>query len=139
MPDAIPCSPNEELDGLVYFPRLCDKVRLFAAGELRDDFHENLGHGMDLWTCQFLGVSYDDLANVIRNGASNADALAWARTHGLTRPPHEAAWWRSFMTARGFRDDMAPRLALRKHEAGFDERDDIQTFFDFIDADEGRL
>jgi hypothetical protein len=34
---------------------------------------------------------------------------------------------------------MAPRLALRKHEAGLDSRDDIQTFFDFIDADEGRL
>lgn len=135
----VPCSPRLELDGIVYFPRLCDKVRLMAAGQLDPAYHDNLGTGMDLWTCQMLGVDYPQLADTIRAGASDAEALAWARTHGTQRPAHELAWWRSFMVARGFRDDMAPRLAQRKHEAGFDSRHDIQTFFDFIDADEGRL
>ena len=139
MSNALPCSPAEEIDGLPYFPRLCAKVRLFADGTLRDDLHANLGTGMDLWTCQFFGVNYEDLAAVIRAGASDADALAWATTNGTPRAPHEFAWWRAFMKTRGFRDDMAPRLAQRKQEAGFQSRDDIQTFFDFIDADEGRI
>src|SRR5690606_30117729 len=135
---SIPCSPRLETDGIIYFPRLCDKVRLQAAGSLHPDYHGNLGKGMDLWTCQFLGVAYDDLAGVIRDGASDGEALAWARGTGTGRPDHEAAWWRAYMTTRGFRDDLAERLSQRKAESGFAHRDDIQTFMDYIDADEGR-
>ncbi len=42
------------------------------------------------------------------------------------------------MAKRGFRDDMTERLIWRKEEAGAADRDDIQTFFDYIDFDEGR-
>ena len=133
-----PCSPKLETDGVLYFPRLCDKIRLHAAGELHPDYHANLGSGMDLWTCQFLGVDYAALSEVVRNGASDAEALAWARSHGTTRPAYEAAWWRAYMTTRGFRDDLSIRLGERKVESGFADRFDIQTFMDYIDADERR-
>ena len=133
-----PCSPKLETDGVIYFPRLCDKIRLQAAGELHPDYHANLGSGMDLWTCQFLGVDYEELAGIVRGGASDADALAWARRHGKPRTDSEAAWWRAYMTTRGFRDDLAARLNQRKLESGFTDRFDIQTFMDYIDADEGR-
>ena len=43
------------------------------------------------------------------------------------------------MSTRGFRDDLAERLAQRKEESGFGHRDDILTFMDYIDADEGRM
>jgi hypothetical protein len=33
---------------------------------------------------------------------------------------------------------MAERLDFRKKEAGWGSRDEIETFFDYIDADEGR-
>ena len=65
-PQQAPRSPRDEVDGIVYFPRLCDKVRLHAAGTLSPDYHANLGSGMDLWTCQFLGVNYAPLADQIR-------------------------------------------------------------------------
>lgn len=134
-----PRSPRDELDGLVYFPRLCDKVRLYAAGKLDPQYHANLGAGMDLWMCQFLGVFYSDLAAVIREGKSDDEALAWARANGVRREAPELAWWSAFMRTRGFRDDLAERLRQRKDESGFGERDDILTFMDYIDADEGRL
>ena len=35
--------------------------------------------------------------------------------------------------------DLRARLAQRKEEAGMGDREDIQCFVDFIDADEGRL
>ena len=35
--------------------------------------------------------------------------------------------------------ELRQRLAERKAEAGMADRDDIQCFVDFIDADEGRL
>jgi gluconokinase len=138
MNGTIPCSPKIEIDGLVYFPRLCEKIRLHAAGKLWDELHGNLGSGMDLWTCQFLGVDYDALAEQVRNGASDHEALAWARKQGISRPDHELAWWNAYIRTRGFRDDLAERLAQRIKESGFGHRDDILTFMDYIDADEGR-
>jgi hypothetical protein len=134
-----PRSPRDEIEGLPYFPRLCHKVRLHAAGKLHPQYHSNLGSGMDLWTCQFLGVDYAALAEEVRGGAGDEEALAWARSRGRTRADCEIAWWKSFIRTRGFRDDLAERLVLRKAESGFQDRADIQTFFDYIDADEGRM
>jgi hypothetical protein len=139
MSNQYPCSPKLEIDGLIYFPRLCDKIRLHSEGKLDEDYHANLGGGMDLWICQFLGVDYPELANLIKEGASDADALSWARENGLKRPDYELAWWNAYMRTRGFRDDLSERLASRIQESGFGERNDILTFMDYIDADEGRL
>lgn len=134
-----PRSPKDEIDGLLYFPRLCEKVRLHAAGELDEAYHANLGAGMDLWTCEFLGVLYEELAEQVRAGATDEQALQWAKRHGKRRPQCEVEWWKAYMRGRGFRDDFADRLVERKKEAGLEGRDDILTFMDFIDADEGRM
>jgi gluconokinase len=42
------------------------------------------------------------------------------------------------MTRRGWRDDIIDILLRRKKESGFENRPEIQTMFDYIDADEGR-
>jgi len=135
----VPRSPRDEIDGVIYFPRLCHKARLHAAGKLDPQYHANVGSGMDLWTCQFLGVEYPALAAQIHSGKSDAEALAWARENGCARSAPEFAWWSSFMRTRGFRDDLAAKLVQRKAESGFQDRPDILTFMDYIDADEGRL
>ena len=44
-----------------------------------------------------------------------------------------------FMTKVGWRDDNSEKLVERKRSGGFSDRDDIQTNFDFHDADEGRI
>ena len=133
-----PCSPKDEIDGLPYFRRMCDKIRLFAAGQLPEDLQANLGIAMDLWTCQYLGVSYDDLKEAVLAGKDDAQALAWARETGTTRPDHERDWWVAFMKTVGFRDRLAERLNDRIAESGLTDRTDIVTMFDYIDADEGR-
>ena len=134
----VPRSARDELEGLIYFPRLCDKVRKMHAGTLHHDFHANLGKAMDLWTCQFLGVDYNDLKAQIIAGATDENALTWARDHGVTRPEFELAWFNSYVRNLGFRDFMSERLAERKKEDPRTDRDDIITFLDYIDVDEGR-
>ena len=134
----MPCSAQDELDGIVYFPRMCDKIRKHFRGTLHPDFHTNLGLGMDLWTCQFLGVDYHDLKAQVVAGASDESALAWARENGITRPDFEKAWFTAYIKTRGFRDDMSARLAERKKEDPQTDRDDILTFMDYIEVDEGR-
>ena len=46
--------------------------------------------------------------------------------------------WNAFIEKRGWRDEASAELAAEKKAHGFGERDDIQTFLDFHDADEGR-
>ena len=133
-----PCSPSVELDGIPYFPRMCEKIRLHSEEKLSPDLHANLGIGMDLWTCQFLGVEYDALRKKILSGATDTEALDWARETGVTRPDYEKTWWIAFMKTVGFRDRLSEKLEERKAESGLADRDDILTMFDYIDADEGR-
>ena len=132
-----PISPSEEIDGMLYFPRLCNKIRLHQAGDLHEDFHENLGKGMDLWTCQFLEIDYSGLDKIVRDGGSDDLALAWARENGKKPTDLELSWWNSYMRNRGFRDDLSAKLQFRIKEGGFEDLG-IQTFFDYLDADVGR-
>ena len=93
---------------------------------------------MDLWTCQFLGVDYNDLKAQVIAGATDEDALNWARENGVTRPDYEKAWFLAYMKTRGFRDDLSKRLAERKKDDPRTDRDDILSFMDYIEIDEGR-
>lgn len=131
-------SPREEVEGLVYFGRMVDKLRLEQAGKLPADYHENLGKGFDAACCEFLGVPYETLRNRVQQGGSDRDLLDWCQSQGRKRDAKERAVWNDFLSKRGWKDDLSDRLIFRKKEAGWENRDEIQTFFDYIDADEGR-
>jgi len=134
-----PCSPNEETGGLVYFPRMCEKIRLMAESRLHPDLHDNLGKGMDLWTCEFLEVDYQDFAKrVLEDKLDNEAALNWARENGKHHTDLVAGWWNCWMKTVGFRDKLAEVLERRIAESGLTDRTDLITMFDYIDADEGR-
>ena len=133
-----PRSPLDVVGGMPYFARMCDKIRLQAKGELHADYISNLGGGFDKWTCEYLRVDYKDLVGKVLNGMDDEEVLKWAVSLGGERTTAERDWWLSYMRNRGYKDDLSERLALRKQELGIADRDDIVTFFGFIDADEGR-
>ena len=60
---AYPKSPKEMTGGMMYFPRILDKIRLHARGELGEDYHANLGktRAADGACVNFLRVKYADL------------------------------------------------------------------------------
>jgi len=134
-----PCSPNDEVSGYVYFARLCSKIRLSQSGKLDPEFNPNMGKGMDLWSCQLLHVDYDALRDVVLAGATDQQALEWCWQNGHKPSDHELDWWNSYMRNRCYRDDLSDLLARRKQESSWQDRDDIQTMFDYLDADDGRL
>jgi len=133
-----PRSSKDEIDGIPYFPRMCDKIRLFDKGALTEDYHKNLGKALDLWTCQLLEVEYEDLKKVVIGGASDQEALDWAYENGRKPVSPLKDWWCSYARNCGFRDGLSEKLEERKVEAGFGGREDICSFFDFMDAEEGR-
>ena len=134
-----PRSSKDEIDDLPYFLRMCHKIRLHAAGELHQDYHKNLGKALDLYTCQLLKIEYTDLVDFItKQIADDRSALDWAYKNGAKPESLQKDWWCSFARNLGFRDGLSEGLAERKQTAGLAHRDDICSFFDFMDAEEGR-
>jgi hypothetical protein len=60
-------------------------------------------------------------------------------TNGRRPDPDDLEMWNDFMTKRGWNDEVTERLKFRLAEAGVPHRTDIQTMFDYIDFDEGRI
>ena len=131
-------SPHDKVGGIVYFGRMVDKVRLHAKGTLPADYTANLGEAFDKMCVQFLKVAYPDLVGQVKTGASDEAALEWCFSHGRRPTDDEIFVWSEFIRKRGWNDAGSERLKQRKAESGFESRDEIQTFFDYIDADEGR-
>jgi len=131
-------SPSEKIGGLFYFGRMLDKIRLNAKGELPSDYHANLGTGFDERCVKFLRVDYDRLVERVNQGGTDEEILDWCFTVGRNPTEDDIYVWNEFMRKRGWNDEVSEMVVRRKAEAGMSERSDIQTSFQFIDADEGR-
>jgi len=132
-------SPSEKVAGLFYFARMLDKIRLHAMGELPADYHANLGKGFDEKCVTFLRVDYDQLVRRMKEGGTDEEILEWCFTSGRQPSEEDIYVWNEFMRKRGWNDEVSEIVERRKAEAGMNDRSDIQTSFQFIDADEGRL
>ena len=131
-------SPHVKCGGICYFARMLDKIRLNVAAELPVDYQANLGGGFDARCTSFLWIEYAPLVERVKQGGTDDEILAWAFEQGRTPGAEEIEIWNDFMRKRGWNDESSERLATRKRESSIPDRDDIQTFFDYIDIDEGR-
>lgn len=134
-----PKSPQETVRGIVYFGRMVEKIRLMDAGQLHPDLHANLGKGFDERCANFLGISYPALRGQVAAGLSDEALLDWCFAQGRHPSEEDIEIWNDFMRKRGWNDDVTEILVRRKKESGFEDRAEIQTMFQYIDADEGRL
>lgn len=134
----VPRSAHDLSGGIVYFARMIDKIRLKAAGNLPPDYHKNLGSGFDGRCVRFLGVEYGALCERVSKGGTDTDLLKWCLEHGRRPSDEEILIWNAFMVKRGWRDEASESLEDYKAASGLKDRKDLQTFFDFFDADEGR-
>ena len=102
----------------------------------------NLGDQVPTWfdgnCCRFLHLEYARIVGRVRLGHSDEQILQWAYETGKRPTQEEIMVWNSFMAKRGWRDQATASLNRWKAELGFRDRNDIQTFFDLYDADEGR-
>ncbi len=117
---------------------MLDKIRSHAKGELHPDYHANLGKGFDEKCVSFLRINYDQLVERVKQGDSDEEILQWCFSVGRKPSEDDICVWNEFMRKRGWNDEVSGILERRKREAGMSDRSDIQTAFQFIDADEGR-
>ncbi|MBC7979920.1 MAG: DUF5069 domain-containing protein [Armatimonadetes bacterium] len=134
-------SPYDQVGGIVYFGRMLDKIRLNAEGKLPEEWAALAGHGnkggFDMRCCSFLHVDYADVVAEALENERDEEVLAWAFEKGRKPSEEEIEIWNAFMTKRGWRDVSSQRVKERLVEIGL-EPDTVQTFFDYIDLDEGR-
>ena len=133
-------SSYDEVDGIVHFGRMIDKIRLHAAGNLPEEYQPYLGgtnpYAFDGRCCRLLNIDYDALAAEARQGGSDEQLLEWACAQGRKPSEFEIEVWNGFMQKRGWRDKASRSLAQEVKESGITERG-VATFFDLHDAEEG--
>ncbi len=136
-----PKSCKEMTRGMMYFPRMLDKIRLHARGELHEDYHKNLGavHAADGVCCNFLRVNYVDLRERVLQGGTDEEILEWCFERGRRLNEGDLFVWNGFASKLGWRDSATPILEEAKKRHGIADRDDIVTIPDLIDFDEGRF
>ena len=136
-------SPSDQIQGLVYFGRMLDKIRLAAAGKLPGAWQAPRGSAakgsFDARCCEFLHLDYPALeAEVLKSEKSDEELLAWAYAHGRQPSETEIEVWNAYMQKRGWRDAITQRVNARLAEIGLPPGT-VLTMFEFIDLDEGRL
>ncbi len=134
-------SPSAQVNGLVYFGRMLDKIRIAAAGQLPEGWRAARGTEMkgsfDSRCCSFLHITYAKLEQETLRGGSDEELLGWAFAQGRRPTEEEIEVWNAFMSKRGWRDAGTQRLNERLAEIGL-PAGTVETMFEFIDLDEGR-
>ena len=136
-----PVSDRVETKGLVYFARMLDKIRLKARGELPLDYFVGVDDDptmFDARCTRFLGVDYNELVDRTLKGGSDEEILEWCFKRGRKPSEEEIKIWNAFLLKRGWRDEASADLKAAKKREGLEDRDNIRTWVDLHDVEEGR-
>jgi Domain of unknown function (DUF5069) len=133
-----PLSAYQETLGMLYFARMLDKIRLHAAGNLRQDFCDNLGSGFDGRCVNYLRVDYADLVDRVLSGGTDEEILQWCYQTGRELSEGDLFIWNQYLKKVGWNDGTTEILIRRKKESGLEGRDEIQTMLEYFEYDEGR-
>jgi Domain of unknown function (DUF5069) len=126
---------------MMYFPRMLDKIRLHARGELAEDYHPNLGKtvAVDGACCNFLRVTYPALRDRVLAGGTDEEILDWCFENGRLLNEGDLTVWNAFISKLGWKDFATPVLERLKQKHGIADRTDITTVAELIEFDEDRL
>jgi hypothetical protein len=135
-----PRSPRETMCGWMHLPRFIDKIRLHAAGKLHPDYQGNFCKGFDGLWLETAGVDAAQFMEVVKGTITDGQVCDWVRQNVKKAEPVKVAHQERMLNYPKKDDpEMQARLKMRKEQAGLTHRGDVQTFVDFIDADEKRI
>ena len=132
-----PRSPYERLGGYVHLPRLIDKARLHRQGLLEGYNYKTVG--FDKHLLAFLKLDPDDFEEAANRLESDDEILSGSKRTARTIRRTQIEQWNEAMISR--HPDTAVKRARFLHflkESGGEGREDIRTYFDLIEFDEGR-
>ena len=135
-------SPRESLGGYILLPRLIDKVRLHASGQLPHDYTANLlgdEYTLDGRFLAFTGLKAEALRHVIVSSRTDEEVLAWVEVHARPATRQKQRVWAQQIDR--YRPDAALVDYRRRMYTDLAARIDVSSLsvLDLIDLDEGRM
>jgi Domain of unknown function (DUF5069) len=116
--EQLPRSPYDMVGGVIYFPRMLDKIRLHARGALPETYHNNLGREFEDHCLTFLHIEYGELRERVLAGGSDEEILEWCFTNGRRPNAGEIQIFNGFMQKAGWRDHSSERLGSLLQASG---------------------
>lgn len=103
-----PRPPQDQLDGIAFFPRTIDKARASLPGGNKGAY--NVTPGISEAFLKHFGLEADPFIEAVKNAATENDVVVWFRAQ--TDAAKKAAWNDALM-ARVVNDDNRERISQR--------------------------
>lgn len=124
--------------GLLHLPRFIAKIRKHLAGALPKSYQRNFTKGFDGFLCLHLGIEPEEIIELVKKHGDDDVALNAALQEIFPEDLNLPKWNRRLVQA-GMSEAGREALADVKRVMGLEDRDDLISFADMIDKDEGRL
>jgi hypothetical protein len=124
--------------GLLHLPRFIAKIRKDLKGELPASYQKNYCRGFDRFLCAHLGIDPAQVVEIVK-AAGDDDAEVDACLLKILPDDRRAAKWNRELVQKGMSELGRETLQKAKDNMGAGDREDIISFADVIDLDEGRI
>ena len=124
-------------NGLMHLPRFIAKIRIHLSEGLPKSYRRNFTRGFDGFLCLHLGVEPQRVIDAVANSIS--DHSLYIALEKLFPKDLKVAIWNRKLVQMGMSEMGQETLHQAKRNMGIQDRDDIISFCDIIEIDEGRL
>jgi hypothetical protein len=129
-----PRSVHEKMHGIVQLARTTDKAKALAHGNIGEYEYDS---PMDQAVLNFLGIDRVKYLEAVRAAKSDEEIKSYVAPYVHKKTPQELeSWNHMWVTTAPVGESLRFMTELRKKLAP--ERDDITTWADVLDLDEGR-
>jgi hypothetical protein len=137
---APPRSPFEMLNGYVFLPRLIDKARAHL-GETLGSYTFGKPGSLDAFFFTQHGLSPEEFAKAVRAAGSDQEIVTWFSMRTKIKTPNAIKEYnRKFASLAPSSAESVKAFMVRvKQVVPPEHADRIKTWFQLLDADEGRL
>ncbi len=124
--------------GLLHLPRFIAKIRKHLKGELPESYQRNFCRGFDRFLCLHLGVDPEQVVDAVRQCGEDEEKLDGMLLNMFPEDCRVAKWNRE-LVQKGMSEMGRQALQEAKESLQAGDRDDILSFADILDLDEGRI
>ena len=123
--------------GLLHLPRFLAKIRKHLQGELPASYQRNFTKGFDGFLCLHLGIDPQVVIACVSESSSESELND--RLMNLFPGDIKAHVWNRKVVQMGMSDMALEKLEEIKGDLGASSRQDLKSFADVIDFDEGKI
>ena len=131
-----PRSPCEKVDDYMMLGRTIDKAHATLQGLLGEYMYDC---PLDKRLFGFLGISAHQLLELVENSENDEDVVDSLKTIQVERNTEEIKQFNDQILESGPNDDESQVYFERLRQKHAPDRSDISSWFDIIEAEEGRL